>query len=387
MKTANKEKIILAIETSCDETAIAVLKYKDAENFKILANVVSSQIKIHSKYGGVFPYLAKREHQKNLVKVLKEALAQAKLLKKDKTEYKEKQIEKLLEREQELKNELIKFLNKYSFPKIDFICVTSHPGLEPCLWVGVNFANALSRITSAKIIPINHIRAHIYSSLIYKFKKVLVLYKNKKLFPAISLVVSGGHTELYYLSDFLKEKLIGKTRDDAAGECFDKTSRLLGLPYPGGEKLSRLAKEFKGKSSITFPRPMINSKNFNFSFSGLKTAVLYKVKEFKKINENLKKELAKEIQQAIIDCLVVKTIKAVKEFKAKSLFLGGGVSANYLLRNEIKKIIKKEKLDCNIFLPEKNLTGDNALMIGFLGFLILTRSKVKLKNKVSVPDF
>lgn len=317
--------IILAIDTSCDDTCVAILKIAN-DKLKILSNVVSSQVKIHRKYGGIYPSLAKREHQKNLPVVLKKAL------------------------------------NKAKKPKIDAVAVTIGPGLEPCLWTGINFAKDLAQQRNLPIIPVNHIEAHIFANFLDKFQK---------LFPAICLVVSGGHTQLILMNDIGKYKIIGETRDDAAGECFDKTARVLGLPYPGGPAIateaSKPQKGDRGQSSVKLPRPMINSKDYDFSFSGLKTAVLYEFKKKSKkvrVSKEYVREMAREIQQAIIDVLIKKTIKAAKDCKAKSIVLGGGVTANDELRKQLKEKIKKEIPNIQYLTPNIQFCTDNAVMIG-----------------------
>jgi len=280
---------ILAIETSCDDTCTAILDIKDSKS-RILSNIISSQVKLHKKYGGIYPSLAKREHQKNLPIVFKKALRQAQ--------------------------------NKQKFEKPDLIAVTVGPGLEPCLWVGVNFTKELSKKLNLPIIPINHIEAHIFANFIGGNSKFQIP-NSKTIFPAICLVVSGGHTQLILMRDFEKYKIVGETRDDAAGECLDKVARILGLGYPGGPIISRLAKKSTDRErvSVGLPRPMIYQKNYDFSFSGLKTAVLYDFKNRpKKIRESrgYKRAMAVEVQQAVIDVLTTKTIKAAKEYRAKN---------------------------------------------------------------------
>ncbi|MFA4998615.1 MAG: tRNA (adenosine(37)-N6)-threonylcarbamoyltransferase complex transferase subunit TsaD, partial [Candidatus Paceibacterota bacterium] len=232
--------IILGIDTSCDDTCIAILESKSG-CFKILSNIISSQVKLHQKYGGVYPALAKREHIKNLPLVFKKAQKEA------------------------------------GGPKIDYIAVTMGPGLEPCLWQGINFAQDLANNLKLPIIPVNHIEAHILVNFINN--------NLKNVFPAVCLVISGGHTQLILMKGFGKYQILGETCDDAAGECFDKTARILGLGYPGGPLISSLA-EKDNSFSIKLPRPMISHKNYDFSFSGLKTAVLY---DFKNRTDKVKK--------------------------------------------------------------------------------------------------
>jgi len=234
--------IILSIETSCDDTAIAIVKVKGGKKpqFEILSNVVSSQIKIHRKYGGVYPTLAKREHQKNLVSVLILALEESKLLKKSEGEFKNRLLEKILEREPILLKRTKTFLKKYIKPEVDLISVTIGPGLDPCLWTGVNFAKALGCSWDLPIVPVNHVEAHIFANFIQR--------KSKVFFPALALIVSGGHTQLILMKEFGQYKILGETRDDAAGECFDKGAKILGLKYPGGPEIETLASEFSTKS-------------------------------------------------------------------------------------------------------------------------------------------
>ena len=355
---------ILAIETSCDDTGVSVLDINNAGDFTVLSNVVASQIEVHQKYGGVYPAMAKREHQKNLVPTFITALQEAKLL-NQKNGIKNPDLKNILEREPELQKHLVSFLEKYGNPntcpepsrRIDLIAVTNGPGLEPCLWVGVNFAKALSYIWNIPVIPVNHIESHILVNLLNN--------RNIK-FPAIALVVSGGHTQIILVNKIGKYKIIGETRDDAAGECFDKCAKILGLGYPGGPIIGKLAEGVKTKRLL--PRPMIGTKDYDFSFSGLKTAVLYADRKISKKTAQYKKEMAAEVQQAIIDVLLKKTIKAVRDFNAKSLILGGGVSANKELRKQFENKLQKETPDIKLFVPKPNLSADNALMVAITAF-------------------
>ena len=389
-----KELTILGIETSCDDTGIALLKIKKNKKktvFETLSNIVASQIKIHKKYGGVYPSLAKREHQKNLIPIFKKSLKQANLLKKFQPQNEKDQkilnskiiiLEKILKREKELFEELKKFLEKYKKPKINAIAVTVGPGLEPCLWVGINFAKALAFFWNLPLITINHIEAHILINFLYQNIQFPISKKTlKEIFPAISLIVSGGHTQLILLKDIGKYRLIGETRDDAAGECFDKCARILGLGYPGGPEISISAsKKTTENLEIKLPRPMIYTKDYDFSFSGLKTAVLYKIKKAKsKIkNKNYISAMSKEIQQAIIDVLIKKTIKSAKDYKTKTIILAGGVSANNELRFQLTKKAKEKKI--KIFIPPKKLSTDNALMVALAGYFNYNK-KIKVLNK------
>jgi len=359
---------ILAIETSCDDTGIAILEVLPSGEFKVLSNVVSSQTALGKKYGGVFPAMAKRAHQKNLVPTFIEALKKAKLLKtglsQNFTAVKKTDISEILEREPELEKKLVSFLKKYKKPDIDLISVTNGPGLEPCLWVGVNFAKAISSFWNIPIVAVNHIESHIL---------VNFLENSEIKFPAIALVVSGGHTQIILVKSIGKYEILGETRDDAAGECFDKCAKILGLGYPGGPIISKLAEKAQRNSSYVglntkLPRPMIGTKDYDFSFSGLKTAVLYADRKSKVKNKKYKQEMSAEVQQAIIDVLIKKTMKAVKDFKAKSLILGGGVSANKELRNQMQKKLAKELPEAKFFVPTPNLSTDNALMTAITGF-------------------
>ncbi len=355
--------IVLAIETSCDDTGIAIIKRESSGALKKLSSVLSSQDKIHSKWGGVYPFEAKREHQKNLIPSLYKALKDASLLIKEETTI-PLSAEEALEKDPLLLKKVKSFFKKNRIKKIDAIAVTVGPGLEPCLYTGVNFAKALSLILKVPIIPVNHIKAHIFS----------FLYEKREVsFPALALVVSGGHTELILIKSFSSYELIGKTRDDAAGECFDKTARILGFSYPGGPQISIAANKFRPSNpfKINLPRPMIYSNNYDFSFSGLKTAVLY---EFQKQKEKTRKDeryivaMAKEIEDAIADVLVFKLKKAIKEFKIKTVILGGGVTANKKLR-EKTEALQKSFLNITIIIPPPSLSTDNAEMIAAASFM------------------
>ena len=354
---------ILAIETSCDDTGIAIIEVLKTGSFNVLSNIVASQIEVHQKYGGVYPMMAKREHQKNMMPTFITSLKEAGLLKdkKNKAKIKDEKLKTILEREPELYKKLISFLNKYEKPEVDFISVTNGPGLEPCLWVGVNFARAISYFWDIPVVPVNHIEGHI-----------LVNYLNKKeiKLPAISLVVSGGHTQIILMEKVGKYKVLGETRDDAAGECFDKCAKILGLEYPGGPVVSKLAENsFAGK--ITLPRPMINTKDYDFSFSGLKTAVLYYNQKQNKTTQKSKEYIADmcaEIQQSIVDVLIKKTMQAVKDFDAKTVILGGGVSANHELKTQLFIKIKEEMLETELLFPEIDHSTDNGLMIAIAGY-------------------
>jgi N6-L-threonylcarbamoyladenine synthase len=324
--------LILAIETSCDDTCVSIADIRKGLKIKILSNIVSSQTKLHAKYGGVYPTLAKREHQKNLPLIFKKAVKESGI----------------------------------SLKNLDAIVVTSGPGLEPCLWTGIVFARELSKELKKPLMPVNHIEAHALVNLLNS--------DFKKLLPAVCLIVSGGHTQLILMKKPNKYKIIGETRDDAAGECLDKTARILGLGYPGGPIISELAE--KGKQEMNLPRPMIHQKNYDFSFSGLKTAVLYDFQSRKpKIRESKQYvcSMAKEIEQAVIDVLLKKTLKAAKDFKVKSVILGGGVVANKELKKQFQEAAEKENL--KLIFPEPRFCTDNALMAAIAGFLNFSKKK------------
>lgn len=362
---------ILAIETSCDDTGIALLERTGQNQPKILANLVSSQIKIHAPWGGVVPMLAKREHQRNLIPIFQKTLAQAKLLKKKGSRLKNKEkihkskfknLQSILRREPELLEKLISFLNEYEKPAIDALAVTAGPGLEPALWVGVNFARALAFFWNLPILAINHVEGHILTSFIGQKAP-------KNIFPAMGLIVSGGHTQLVLVKKnrSFRFKIVGETRDDAAGEAFDKVAKMLGLGYPGGPAIAAAATKLKMKNEnlkIQLPRPMLNSGDFDFSFSGLKTAVLYTLQKMSP--EEIKKStpvIAAEFQKAVIDVLAAKTLKAARFYKAKSVVLSGGVASNDLLRETLRSLAKNKRLA--FLTPQKEFCMDNAAMIGW----------------------
>lgn len=355
---------ILAIETSCDDTGVSVLEASKEGHFRVLSNIVASQIEVHQQYGGVFPAMAKREHQKNLTPTLETALSESGLLIKEKTEISKvnlKKLDKILEREPALVKQLIPFLKKYKKPDINFIAVTNGPGLEPCLWVGVNIARALSFIWELPIVAVDHIESHILVNYLF----------NKEIkFPALALVVSGGHTQLILIKKVGSYKILGETRDDAAGECFDKCAKILGLTYPGGPLIAKLAE--KGEAGkINLPRPMINTPDYDFSFSGLKTAVLYHHQKQSKTIQKDKQyitDMATEVQQAIIDVLLKKTIKAAKDFNVKTIILGGGVSANHELKTQLFIKIKEELPETELLFPQIDHSTDNGLMTAIAGY-------------------
>jgi len=360
---------IIGIETSCDETAISIIEVKSRQ-VGVLSNTISSQIKLHAKYGGVVPNLAAREHVKNIRHVFRTSLKEARVkdFKKD----------------------------------IDIIAVTRGPGLGPALLVGIAFARAIAWKYDKPLIGTNHLEGHIYSNWLPPIANPKSRILNpKNIFPVLNLIVSGGHTELVLMRNYGKYKLIGETLDDAIGEAFDKVARLLKLGYPGGPHIAQHAEQYsrtiadstlknteykltdykkvsispgsgqhKSVLQIEFPRPMIKSKDFNFSYSGLKTAVLYKVRDLTnagiKINNKIIDEICYEFQKAAVDVILYKTLKAAKEYKVKSIFLSGGVSANKHLRAELEKLAKTNGF--NYHQPGMEYTGDNASMIAMAGY-------------------
>ena len=350
---------ILGIETSCDETAIAIIEANE-KGFEFKSHALFSQAELHAEYGGVYPSLAKREHSKNLVPLFETALKDANMLENGSTETPEG-LQSLLEREPEMFEALSNLLSKTAKPDIDLIAVTQGPGLEPALWVGLNFAKALSKIWDIPIVPTNHMEGHIAS--------VLENHKYEITFPAVSLLVSGGHTELILIKSWGEYEKIGQTLDDAAGEAFDKVARMLELPYPGGPEISKLSKldraERKEASRFGLPRPMIQSDDFNFSYSGLKTAVLYKVQKMKSMTKKDKQELAREFEDAVTESLLIKTKKALKEHGAQTLIMAGGVIAN----THIRETFQKELSNTKVILPSPDLATDNAVMIALAGYL------------------
>lgn len=395
---------ILGIETSCDETAICLIETEEVlskTKINILGNKLYSQIAIHKEYGGVFPILAKREHQKNLIPLLIACLEEAGLFSPlliqgeglgVRCEEAKIKITALLNREAELLHEFLDKVLSIKNPGIDVIAVTNGPGLEPALWVGVNFAKALGYLWNIPVIPTNHMEGHIVISLLSpsldKEGARGWLIKQFELsnisYPAISLLISGGHTQLVLVKDFLNYEIIGNTRDDAAGEAFDKVARILGLPYPGGPEISKLAQkerdEFPNKiTNYPLPRPMIHSKDLDFSFSGLKTAVLYTTQKISELTPAIKQEIAKEFEDAVIDVLISKTKMALEKYGAQTLILGGGVTANSELRHRFTN--EAQKNNWQIFIPEISASTDNALMIALAGYL-------NFKNKQKTdPDF
>lgn len=357
---------ILAIETSCDETAVALVKAEKSKFF-VVDECVSSQTKTHAPFGGVVPNLAARDHLKNLPILLKKIILKNKIKKKD----------------------------------ISLVAVTQGPGLIPALLIGTNCAKALAYAWKKPLAGVHHIAGHIYANFVIPSPPPPLDKGGRKggiKFPILALIVSGGHTELIFMKRHLSYKIVGQTLDDAAGEAFDKVAKILGLGYPGGPVISALAENHitwnmehgtkKIKTApcsmlhtpcLKLPRPMINSNNFNFSFSGLKTAVLYTIRDNPKIlkSKKLTGELCFEFQQAVIDVLVHKTITAAKKYKPKTILLGGGVSANKELRRQLGEAIKYQIPNTKYQIPDTRYSLDNAAMIAVAGYFQRKLSKNK----------
>ncbi len=310
---------ILAIESSCDETAAAVVE----DGRKVLSSVVASQVEEHKLYGGVVPEIASRRHAEAIVPVVRKALDDADVILKD----------------------------------IDAIAVTYAPGLIGALLVGVNFAKGLSLSTGIPLVPTHHLRSHIASNYI----------SNQELKPPfLCLVVSGGHSHIVMVEDYTKMKIIGRTRDDAAGEAFDKAARTMGMSYPGGIELDRVA---EGGNPLAFklPRPVVHDAPYDFSFSGLKTAVINLIhNSAQKGVEINKADVCASFRYAVVDCLTTNFLRAAKDLNVNKLVIAGGVSANSLLRKTLAD--ECARLGCEFYMPDKSLCGDNAAMVGSQGY-------------------
>ena len=348
---------ILSIETSCDETAIAYLDISgplEKPEVKVLGNALYSQAKLHEQYGGVYPMLAKREHEKNLPILLEKVL--------------------------------VEVGSKQKAEGVDFIAVTNGPGLEPALWTGITFAEKLGKEWGKPVVGINHMEGHIYSVLMSAEPNSKPEPLNPKLnFPAMALLVSGGHTEIVEIEGFGQYKLLGHTLDDAVGEAFDKTARMLGLPYPGGPEISKLAESARAQGVVPefkLPRPMINSHDLNFSFSGLKTAVLYKTRSIEDVTERFKQEMALEFEEAVMDVLVEKCRKAIesRDTLPRTLIIAGGVASNTYLHKRFAELVNEfEGLELK--MPSRELATDNALMIGLAGYVKVSLDPKTLAQK------
>ena len=328
---------ILAIESSCDETALALLE-GDGERVRLLSSVVRSQIDIHEAFGGVVPEVAAREHLEIIAPMLHQHV-------------------------------------KSDGSEIDVVAVTAGPGLAPALRVGVETAKALAWVWNKPLVPVCHLEGHIYASWLTEGAV--------PSFPALALVVSGGHTELVLMKGYGVFERLGETLDDAAGEAFDKVAKMLGLPYPGGPQIDALAQ--KGNSSaFNFPRAMLDREDLAFSFAGLKTSVLYTLRknEIKLKDEQFRADIAASFQTAVIDTLLVKTARAVQKFSPASVVLAGGVAANVELRKRLAEAC--EQLGVPLFVPSFKFSLDNAAMIAVAGYFRALNGEFKDPLKLEV---
>ncbi|KAF1303832.1 MULTISPECIES: tRNA (adenosine(37)-N6)-threonylcarbamoyltransferase complex transferase subunit TsaD [Enterococcus] len=308
-------ELILAIESSCDETSVAVVK----DGAIICSNIVASQIKSHQRFGGVVPEVASRHHVEQITRCIDDALQEAKVTPEDLTA----------------------------------VAVTYGPGLVGALLIGISAAKAFAWANSLPLIPVSHMAGHIYAA---RFVKPLE-------FPLMALLVSGGHTELVYMAEDGSYEIIGETRDDAAGEAYDKVGRVLGLPYPSGKEIDRMAHE--GQDTYHFPRAMIHEDNFDFSFSGLKSAFINLVHNAEQRGEKLvPNDLAASFQASVVDVLTTKTIKACQKYPVKQVVVAGGVAANQGLRESLQQQVASTLPNVELIIPPLKLCGDNAAMIG-----------------------
>ncbi|MBV9349159.1 MAG: tRNA (adenosine(37)-N6)-threonylcarbamoyltransferase complex transferase subunit TsaD [Patescibacteria group bacterium] len=368
---------ILSIETSCDETAVSVLDCDgplEKASFTVLGNALFSQADLHAPYGGVYPALAKREHQGNLVPLTRKALSDASLLSQEARLVDSAVLAGM--REEAFRTETKNFLESYATPKIDLVAVTKGPGLEPALWTGINFAEALGKTWNTPVFGIDHMEGHIVSGLLEEIIQEKKFSISNFRFPLLALLISGGHTELVLMKEWFVYENIGRTKDDAVGEAFDKVARLLELPYPGGPKIEEAAARSRervadagGELDIRFPRPLLNDGSYDFSFSGLKTAVLYKLRAMDEISERDKEEIAHAFEDAARDVLVEKTSRAVQDLKPGAVVVGGGVSANREIRQALENMLRTASSETKLLLPPTVLTGDNAIMIGAAAYL------------------
>lgn len=315
-----KRNLILAIETSCDETSAAVVE----DGHILLSNIIASQIKSHMRFGGVVPEIASRHHVEQITQCIEEAMVEADV----------------------------------DYSDLTAIAVTEGPGLVGALLIGVNAAKAIAYAHNLPLIPVNHMAGHIYANRLIQ----------PLVFPLLALVVSGGHTELVYMSADGEYQIIGETRDDAAGEAYDKVGRVLGMTYPGGKRIDEMA--HLGEDTFHFPRGMIREDNYDFSFSGLKSAFINTVHNAEQKAELLNKnDLAASFQASVVDVLLTKTLRAAKELDIKQLVLAGGVAANRGLREGLVDMMAKELPDVELIIPPLSLCGDNAGMIGAAAYV------------------
>lgn len=361
---------ILAIETSCDETGAAVVEKKGNE-IRVLSNTVATSLDLHAKTGGVIPENAARMQTKYIIPVITKALNSS-IDSNNNFQSKINDIESV-------NREEIKQANFILQDSIDAIAVTHGPGLIGSLLVGVETAKTLSFTFNKPLVPVNHLLAHIFANFISNSKRYTL---NASIFPFVGLIVSGGHTDLLFFEDINKFKWLGGTRDDAAGEALDKIGRLLNLSYPAGPEIETRASKVS-KPPFAFTSPLINSDDFDFSFSGLKAEVSRFVQK-NKINEKLENEICFATQKAIIDVLIKKTVRAAKLYDVKTILLGGGVSANQTLRQEFERQVKSEGLNFKIFSPEKIYCTDNAAMIG--AYALMNFKPVNWQKVTAEPD-
>ena len=362
---------ILSIETSCDETAISIVEATGDfphATYDILGNALWSQIDIHREFGGVFPMLAKREHVATIIPMLEKALTEADLesTPQEIDEHLAAELQTILNREPELTDKLLSFQAERGVPQIDLIAVTSGPGLEPALWVGVNFARALALLWNVPIVPVNHMEGHVLSS-VFDIERDDML--SDISFPTISLLISGGHTELILMKDWGHYEKIGQTRDDAVGEAYDKVARMLGLQYPGGPEIAKRAEQARKEKLSEFiklPTPMLNSGDLDFSFSGLKTAVRYGI-EGKELTETDICAIARDFEDVVTTVLLKKALAAVETYRAQTLIVGGGVSANQHLKRAFEATFLEKAPDVTVYFPQPKLSTDNSIMIALAG--------------------
>ena len=320
----------LGIETSCDETAIAIYD----SNKGIIGESVYSQMEMHAEYGGVVPELASRDHCLKIIDVLNEAMG------------------------------------KHSLDTIDQIAYTSGPGLLGALLIGESFAQGLSTALEIPLIPINHLEGHLMSPMM-EFPEISM--------PFICLLVSGGHSMIVDVKAKADYEIIGQSQDDAVGEAFDKVGKLLGLPYPGGPYIEKLA--LKGNpNAYDFPRPMIHSDNLDMSLSGLKTAVLYKIQKIQDINQDVKEDIAASFQKAVTDVLIAKIKKTIEKTNRSDVIIAGGVAANKYIRKKFKEL--ENTLKIRVYYPDLKYCGDNAAMIAFVGSMMTPSKQKSIKSKV-----
>lgn len=313
-------KLILAIESSCDESSVAVVE----DGIHILSNVVASQINSHKRFGGVVPEVASRHHVEQIIGCMEEALERAEVKVDD----------------------------------LGAVAVTFGPGLVGALLIGLTAAKSFAWAHNLPLIPVNHMSGHIYAAR----------FVSEMTFPAMALLVSGGHTELVYMKEHGSYEIIGETRDDACGEAYDKIGRILGLSYPSGKEIDEMS--HLGEDTYNFPRAMMKEDNYDFSFSGLKSSVINLVHNANQREETLDRHnLARSFQQSVIDVLVTKTIKACQEYEVKQLIMAGGVAANKGLRAAFDEAVTNELSDVTFIVPPLNLCGDNAAMIGAAAFI------------------